>query len=165
MSVKYSDALSKGAVSLYEGMLDESLFLPGQDISAYHPARSLMNVPRNCDLYHQEPSRPIDTIIVADTIEELMNEMDVSGGSLVASVACDSAQTTGHILGELRSFKVGHNRPRSRGDRAEVFEGIGQSWIGCIVGGGYLVNAVTEGPPNERLYGNFPDYTLLPEDR
>jgi hypothetical protein len=24
---------------------------------------------------------------------------------------------------------------------------------------------VTVGPPSERLYGNFPDYTLLPETR
>jgi len=165
LSVKYSDALSKGAVSLYEGTLDESLFLPGQDISAYQPPRALMNVPRNCDLYHQEPFGPIDTLVVVDTIEELINEMNVSGGSLVASVACDSAQTGEHILGELRSFKVGHNKPRSRGDRAEAFGGIGQSWIGCFVGGGHLVHAVTEGPPDERLYGNFPDYTLLPEGR
>jgi hypothetical protein len=27
------------------------------------------------------------------------------------------------------------------------------------------VQAVTEGPPGERLFGNFPDYTLLPEKR
>jgi hypothetical protein len=46
-----------------------------------------------------------------------------------------------------------------------VFGGIGQSWKGCFVGGKYLVQAVTVGPPGERLYGNFPDYTLLPEKR
>lgn len=65
----------------------------------------------------------------------------------------------------MRAFKVGINAIRSRGDRDEVFGGIGQSWKGCFVGGKYLVQAVTVGPPGERLYGNFPDYTLLPEQR
>jgi hypothetical protein len=54
---------------------------------------------------------------------------------------------------------------RSRGDRDEVFGGIGQSWRGAFVGGKLLVQAVTEGAPGERLYGNFPDYTLLPPKR
>jgi len=51
----------------------------------------------------------------------------------------------------------------SRGDREEVFGGIGQSWKGYFVGGRYLVLAVTQGALNERLYGNFPEYTFLPE--
>ena len=55
-------------------------------------------------------------------------------------------------------------RVRSRGDREEVFGGIGQSWKGCFVGGRYLVLAVTSGAANEKLYGNFPDYTQLPEE-
>ncbi len=54
---------------------------------------------------------------------------------------------------------------RSRGDNEEVFGGLGQSWRGCFVGGAYLVQAVTQGPPGERLYGNFVDYQLLPEAR
>jgi hypothetical protein len=54
---------------------------------------------------------------------------------------------------------------RSRGDRDEVFGGMGASWKGCFVGGKYLVQSVTKGPAGERLYGNFPDYTLLPETR
>jgi hypothetical protein len=33
------------------------------------------------------------------------------------------------------------------------------------VGGAHLVRAVTAGPEGERLAGNFPDYTLLPEER
>jgi len=35
---------------------------------------------------------------------------------------------------------------------------------GCFVGGRYLVLAVTSGPPGEKLFGNFPDYTQLPEE-
>jgi hypothetical protein len=31
------------------------------------------------------------------------------------------------------------------------------------VGGKYLVEALTEPKPGQRLYGNFQDYTLLPE--
>ena len=59
---------------------------------------------------------------------------------------------------------MGVNKPRSRGDREEVFGGIGASWKGAFVGGDYLVQAVTYGPegPDERLYGNFPDYSLYP---
>jgi len=42
---------------------------------------------------------------------------------------------------------------------------MGASWKGCFVGGAYLVESVTRAVPNERPYGNFPDYTLLPEQR
>jgi len=126
---------------------------------------ALMNVPRSSALYHREPFGPIDTIVIADTTEELVAEMNVSNGSLVASIACDDPATSQRIVGELRAFKTGINRVRSRGDKAEPFGGIGESWKGCFVGGEYLVQAVTEGPTGERLFGNFPDHTLLPESR
>ena len=54
------------------------------------------------------------------------------------------------------------NKPRSRGDREEVFGGRGASWKGAFVGGDLLVHAVTEGPAGEQLYGNFPEYNLYP---
>lgn len=165
LRVMYSEALGKGAVSLYEGTLDPSLFLSDQDTSAYLAPAALTNVPRNCALYHNEPFGPIDTLVVVDGIEELIAEMNVSNGNLVASIACDDPPTCERIGGELRAFKVGHNRVRSRGDRDEPFGGIGESWKGCFVGGEYLVQAVTSGPEGERPYGNFPDYTLLPEKR
>ena len=60
------------------------------------------------------------------------------------------------------AFKVGHGKPRSRGDRDELFGGFGASWRGAFVGGELLVRAVTEGPAAERLPGNFPDYQLMP---
>ena len=124
-----------------------------------------MNVPRNSRLYHEEPFGPVDTIVVVDRLDELVAEMHVSNGSLVASVACDDPATAASIVGELRAFKVGVNKMRSRGDREEVFGGIGQSWKGHFVGGKYLVNAVTRGPVGERDFGNFQDYILMPEVR
>ncbi|MBA3943910.1 MAG: aldehyde dehydrogenase family protein [Herpetosiphonaceae bacterium] len=160
-----SAATAAGAVSLFEGTLDESLFLPDQDVSAYCAPAALLNVPRNCELYHKEPFGPIDTIVVVDRLEELIAEMNVSNGSLVASVACDDARLGQMIAQDVRAFKVGLNTVRSRGDNEEVFGGMGQSWKGCFVGGQYLVQAVTQGPPDEHLYGNFPDYRLLPDAR
>jgi acyl-CoA reductase-like NAD-dependent aldehyde dehydrogenase len=126
---------------------------------------ALLNVPRNCRLHHNEPFGPIDTIVIVDSIEELISEMNISNGNLVSSIATDDPKLGQMIAGELRAFKVGINRMRSRGDREEVFGGMGASWKGCFVGGKYLVEAVTVGAPGERLYGNFPDYTLLPEQR
>jgi len=65
----YSEAVGAGAINLYEGELDEACFLPGQDISAYMAPISLLNVPRNCRLHHNEPFGPIDSIVVVDRIK------------------------------------------------------------------------------------------------
>jgi acyl-CoA reductase-like NAD-dependent aldehyde dehydrogenase len=165
LRVMYSEAVGLGAVSLYEGELDSARFLPGQDISAYLAPIALLNVPRNARLHHNEPFGPIDTIVVVDRVEELFSEMNISNGNLVSSVATDDPQIARMAGGELRSFKVGVNSVRSRGDREEVFGGMGASWKGCFVGGKYLVQSVTRGDPGERLFGNFPDYTLLPDAR
>jgi acyl-CoA reductase-like NAD-dependent aldehyde dehydrogenase len=161
----YDEALGLGAVAIYEGELVEGLFLPDQDISAYARPKAIMNVPRNCHLYHMEPFGPLDSIVIVDRLEELVAEMNVSNGALVASIATDDPEIAARVVREARAFKVGVNRVRSRGDREEPFGGYGESWKGCFVGGRYLVQAVTEGPSGERLYGNFPDYTLLPEER
>jgi acyl-CoA reductase-like NAD-dependent aldehyde dehydrogenase len=165
LRVMCSEAVGMGAVSLYEAEFDESRFLPDQDISAYLPPTALLNVPRNCKLYHNEPFGPVDSLLVVDRIEELISEMNVSNGNLCSSVATDDPKTAQRIRSELRAFKVGINQVRSRGDRDEVFGGIGQSWKGCYVGGKHLVHAVTQGPQGERLYGNFREYTRLPEVR
>ncbi len=165
LRVMTSEVLGNGGVALYEGDFDESLFLPNQDEAAYCAPMSLINVPRNAKLYHNEPFGPIDTLIVVDRIEELITEMNVSNGSLVSTVASDDPAVIKRVSSELRSFKVGANAVRSRGDRDEVFGGIGQSWKGCFVGGKYLVQGVTEGPAGEQLFGNFPDHIRLPEVR
>jgi acyl-CoA reductase-like NAD-dependent aldehyde dehydrogenase len=165
LRVLYTEALGKGAVSLYEGAIASDRVLPNQDQSAYLPPAALLNVPRSTRLYHNEPFGPLDTIVIVDHMDELVSEMNISNGSLVSSIACDDHTTAKQIANQLRGFKVGINAVRSRGDREEVFGGIGQSWKGCFVGGRYLVQAVTRGEPEEKLYGNFPEYTQLPELR
>jgi len=164
LRVLYTEALGKGAISLSESTVSESMIFPNQDTSAYVGPAALLNIPRNTKLYHNEPFGPIDTILVVDHLEELITEMNVSNGCLVSSIACDNPEISRRVAGELRAFKVGINSTRSRGDREEVFGGIGQSWKGCFVGGRLLVLAVTQGEAGEKLYGNFPDYTLLPEE-
>lgn len=158
-----ADAQSKGAVKLYQAELDMSLFLPGQDISAYLPPSALLNPPKNAQLYYNEPFGPIDTFMVVDSLEEMITEMNVSNGNLVSSVATDSQAIADRVMPELRAFKVGLNKLRSRGDKDEPFGGLGQSWKGCYVGGKYLVEALTHPLPGQRLSGNFVDYTLMPE--
>lgn len=159
------EALDKGAVPLFSGHLDDARFLPDQDRSAYRAPLSLLNVPHNCALYHREPFGPVDSIVIVDRLDELVAEMNVSNGNLVASIACDDLALAERIKGELRAFKVGINRTRSRGDREEVFGGVGESWKGCFVGGRYLVDAVTRGAHGDHLHGNFRDYALLPDRR
>ena len=55
------------------------------------------------------------------------------------------------------------NKLRSRGDREEVFGGLGESWKGAFVGGKLLVEAVTNGPASHPVLGNYADATQLPE--
>lgn len=159
------DAITGGAVPLYAASLDPARFIPGQDSSAYVAPAMLLGVPRSSTLHHREPFGPVDTIVLVDSVDELVAEMNVSNGSLVTSLATDDATFAGDLRGQLRGFKVGVNAIRSRGDREEVFGGIGQSWVGCFVGGRYLVDAVTEGPAGAPLYGNFADHVLLPAER
>ncbi len=161
----YHDAIGKGAVSLFRGKIDPENFLPHQDLSAYYPPSALLNVPKNAQLYHNEPFGPLDSIVLVDSVEELISEMNISNGSLVTSIACDDTDEANLIAGQLRGYKVGINKSRSRGDKEESFGGMGESWKGCFVGGKYLVEAVTIGEPGERLNGNFPEYTLSPKTR
>lgn len=65
----YSEALGKGAVSLYEGGLDEDRLFPGQDISTYFSPAALLGVARSCALYYKEPFGPLDSVAVVDTTE------------------------------------------------------------------------------------------------
>ncbi|WP_139923351.1 aldehyde dehydrogenase family protein [Hymenobacter sp. DG01] len=157
----YADALKTGATPIYEGKLDDSLFLPGQDRSAYRAPRALVNLPRQSELYFKEPFGPIDSIVLVDRVEELVGEMNISNGALVAAVASDDEKWAARTAKEVRAFKVGLNKLRSRGDREEVFGGMGESWKGAFVGGALLVEAVTEG--DKAILGNFQDALLLPE--
>lgn len=160
----WDDALARGAMPLYERPLSDGLFIAGQDTSAYFAPRTLLDLPRTSKLYHAEPFGPLDSIIVVDGVEEMIAEMNVSNGNLVASVATDDAKLAERMKAELRAFKVGHNTVKSRGDRQEPFGGLGQSWKGCFVGGKHLVRAVTSGPGDEHLAGNFRESFRAPDD-
>ncbi|MFI7700083.1 aldehyde dehydrogenase family protein [Nonomuraea sp. NPDC049480] len=156
------EAVARGGVPLHRASLNAGHFLPGQDISAYFAPTALLNPPRSSPLHHAEPFGPVDTIVLVDTEAELLAAMNASNGALVATLSCDEEETFRRLAPEVRAFKVGHNRPRSRGDREELFGGLGASWRGAFVGGELLVRAATTGPDTERLPGNFPHYTLLP---
>jgi len=159
----WSEALGQGAVPIYQGELDPASFLPHQDTSAYFAPCTLLNVPRSCRLYFSEPFGPLDSLVTVNTLEELVQEMNVSNGCLVATLATDDRALAERIRPEVRSFKFGVNKLRSRGDREELFGGLGQSWKGCFVGGSLLVRALTCGEGDEELPGVFVDGTRLPQ--
>ena len=161
LRAQYDEAVSGGGIPLYRGTLDQGRFLDGQDTSAYVAPATVLEPPPSWSLRHAEPFGPLDSIVVVDSEAELLAAMNASNGSLVASVATDDADFGARIAEELQAFKVGINKPRSRGDREEVFGGKGASWKGAFVGGDLLVQAVTEG--EGQLYGNFPSYSLYPE--
>uniref|UniRef100_A0AAU2K3X6 Aldehyde dehydrogenase family protein n=1 Tax=Streptomyces sp. NBC_00049 TaxID=2903617 RepID=A0AAU2K3X6_9ACTN len=157
-----AEAVERGAVPLFRGMLDPDRFLEGQDTSAYVAPLTLLSPPASSPLYHTEPFGPVDTIVLVDTEAELLAAMNASGGALVATLSTDDPATFARLAPQIRAFKLGHGKPRSRGDREELFGGFGGSWRGAFVGGELLVHAVTEGPHGERLPGNFPEYQLMP---
>jgi acyl-CoA reductase-like NAD-dependent aldehyde dehydrogenase len=159
----YAAAITGGAIPLYHGQLSAGRFLDGQDTAAYIAPASVLAPPTNWALHHAEPFGPLDSVVIVDTQNELLAAMNASNGSLVASIATDNADFAAHTAEQLQAFKIGINRPRSRGDREETFGGRGASWKGAFIGGDLLVHAVTEGPPGERLYGNFPTYSSYPE--
>jgi acyl-CoA reductase-like NAD-dependent aldehyde dehydrogenase len=155
-------AIQMAATPLYRSSLEQGWFLPGQDTSAYLPPVALLDPPGASALGHAEPFGPVDTVVLVDSPAELLAEMNASNGCLVASIACDDEQQARRFAAEVHAFKIGINRPRSRGDKAEPFGGRGASWKGAFVGGELLVHAVTQGPPGEHLFGNFPDYQRYP---
>lgn len=157
-----TEAIDRGAVPLHRGTLADGRFLPGQDTSAYAAPVTLLNPPPSSPLHHAEPFGPVDTIVLVDTEAELLAAMNASNGALVATLATDDRATYERLAPQIRAFKVGHGRPRSRGDRDELFGGFGASWRGAFVGGELLVRAVTRGAAGERLPGNFPEYHLMP---
>lgn len=155
-----ADAVHHKGIPLYEGTLADGRFLDGQDTSAYVAPSCVLEPPPSWSLRHAEPFGPLDSIVLVDSEDELLAAMNASNGSLVASVATDDAAFGARVAEQLQAFKVGINKPRSRGDREEVFGGKGASWKGAFVGGDLLVQAVTEG--EGMVYGNFPTYSLYP---
>jgi acyl-CoA reductase-like NAD-dependent aldehyde dehydrogenase len=156
------EAILRGGVPLYRGSLADGRFLPGQNTDAYSAPVAILAPPPSSPLHHAEPFGPVDTVVLVDTEAELLAAMNASNGALVASLACDDERYARRLAADVQAFKVGINRPRSRGDRAEVFGGKGASWRGAFVGGALLVDAVTEGATDERLHGNFASYSRYP---
>lgn len=150
---RIAEAVRNGARIEHRGTLDDRAFLPAQDRGAYLAPVLLVGLIAPSDLYTREPFGPVDAVVPADGEEQLVAEANVSGGSLVGSVASDDPATAERIAARLLSFKVGINRLRSRGDREEHFGGLGGSWGGAFVGGENLVRAFTDGPQEVR--GNW----------
>ena len=88
--------------------------------------------------------------------------MNASNGALVASLACDDEELAAKLAVDVQAFKVGINRPRSRGDREEPFGGRGASWKGAFVGGDLLVQAVTVGDAERAPLRQLPRLLELP---
>lgn len=158
-----AEAIDRGAVPLHRGKLTDARFLPGQDTAAYVQPVTLLNPPPSSPLHHAEPFGPVDTIVLVDTEAELLAAMNASNGALVATLSTDDEATYARLAPQIRAFKVGRGKPRSRGDRDELFGGLGASWRGAFVGGELLVRAVTQGPHGERLPGNFPSTSSFRE--
>ncbi|MCZ4497222.1 MAG: aldehyde dehydrogenase family protein [Thermoleophilia bacterium] len=164
LAEQYAEAVSGGAAPIARVALTQGRFLEGQDTSAYAAPAAVLEPPTSWSLRHSEPFGPLDSIVLVDTEAELLAEMNVSNGALVASLATDDADFAARVSEELRAFKVGINKPRSRGDREEVFGGRGASWRGAFVGGDLLVDSVTvtADGSEEQLYGNFEAYSRYP---
>jgi acyl-CoA reductase-like NAD-dependent aldehyde dehydrogenase len=164
LATQFDEAVRGGGIPLYRGSVGDGAFLDVQDTSAYSAPSCVLQPPASWSLHHAEPFGPLDSVVVVDTRAELLAAMNASNGSLVASIATDDVDIGTQVAEELQAFKVGINRPRSRGDREEVFGGLGASWKGAFVGGDLLVQAVSYGPEgaDEELFGNFPSYSRLP---
>lgn len=161
----FDDAVRGGGIPLVHRSLRDGAFLPHQDTSAYVAPACVLQPPSSWSLHHREPFGPLDSVVIVDTEAEFLAAMNASNGSLVGSIATDDQEFAHRVADELQAFKIGINAPRSRGDREEIFGGKGASWKGAFVGGDLLVQAVTEPADGgeDRLYGNFPSYSLYPD--
>jgi hypothetical protein len=81
----------------------------------------------------------------------------------VASTACDDAELANELAEHVQAFKVGINKPRSRGDKVEPFGGRGASWTGAFVGGTIAVQAVSRARPASGCTGAFPGDGRTPD--
>jgi acyl-CoA reductase-like NAD-dependent aldehyde dehydrogenase len=161
LAAQFDEAIETGGIPLLHARLANGRFIDGQDTAAYAAPACVLEPPSAWSLHHAEPFGPLDSIVVVDTEAELLAAMNASNGSLVASIATDDLEFAERVGEDVLSFKLGVNKPRSRGDREEVFGGRGGSWKGAFVGGDLLVDAVTNG--ERPLYGNFPDGSRYPK--
>jgi acyl-CoA reductase-like NAD-dependent aldehyde dehydrogenase len=161
LAAQFDEAIETGGIPLLHAKLSDGRFIDGQDTSSYAAPACVLEPPSAWSLHHAEPFGPLDSIVVVDTEAEFLAAMNASNGSLVASIATDDMEFAERVGEDVLSFKLGVNKPRSRGDREEVFGGRGGSWKGAFVGGDLLVDSVTNG--ERPLYGNFPDGSRYPK--
>ena len=161
LNQQFNEAIDTGGIPIYHGNLAHGRFIAGQDTSAYVAPACVLEPPRAWSLHHSEPFGPIDSIVLVDTEAEFIAAMNVSNGNLVSSIATDDLAFAKRVREEISAFKFGVNKPRSRGDREEVFGGLGASWKGAFVGGDLLVDSVTDG--ERPIYGNFRGGSRYPE--
>jgi len=161
LAAQFEEAISTGGIPILRADLSRGRFLAGQDTSAYTAPACVLEPPSAWSLHHAEPFGPLDSIVLVDTEAEFLSAMNVSNGALVASIATDDPEFAERVSEEILAFKIGVNKPRSRGDRDEVFGGRGGSWKGAFVGGDLLVDSMTNG--DRPLYGNFPDGSRYPK--
>src|SRR5260370_12145303 len=73
MRVLYVDALSKGAISLFEGNVQESMIFPGQDVQPSVAPRPRLNIPRNSNPYPSKPFDPLTTSRAVFSLAQLIS--------------------------------------------------------------------------------------------
>jgi len=161
LAAQFDEAIETGGIPLLHARLSNGRFIDGQDTAAYSAPACVLEPPSAWSLHHAEPFGPLDSIVVVDTEAEFLAAMNASNGSLVSSLATDDMEFAERVGEDVLTFKLGINKPRSRGDREEVFGGRGGSWKGAFVGGDLLVDSVTNG--DRPLYGNFPDGSRYPK--
>jgi len=124
LSRQFDEAVHGGGIPLYRGSVGDGRFLDVQDTSAYIAPACVLQPPASWSLTTPSRSAP-------STRSSCRHAGRAAGGhervqrQLGGSIATDD---TGHGADggeELQAFKVGINKPRSRGDREEVFGASG----------------------------------------
>ncbi|RZU52716.1 acyl-CoA reductase-like NAD-dependent aldehyde dehydrogenase [Krasilnikovia cinnamomea] len=99
------EAISGGAVPLHRGSPDAGRFLDGQDTSAYVAPTALL-VRSGRTERPAGPFGPVDTIVVADTEDELLSELNAPAGTPAASLAVDDEELAGKLARDERASQV-----------------------------------------------------------
>ena len=81
--------------------------------------------PTPWSLHHAEPFGPLDSVVFVDTEAELLAAMNATTAAS-SQIATDDPTFGARVAEQLQAFKVGVNKPRCRGDREELFGGIGR---------------------------------------
>ena len=78
-------------------------------------------------------------------------------------MACDDEATARRLAADVQAFKVGIDGFPALGVTSpSPSVAAAPRDRGTFVGGDFLVHAVTQGPADERLFGDFSDYRLEP---